>query len=238
MSQPAAHSPDELPDAWRAELARRDSPDERLAVIEDSLRCFAYGWLSLLPVIGMGWLFPAVQRFARARRRQVGWNPAQGYLAAGLALASLGWLMALVSWLLLFNALCIAGGWVAPSSDLLNALPVVLYLGAVPSLVGFLVAWATVWRWLATRPKWFYALAVFLAVTPYALLGQLLEAPGGVWQVPDYEKKFWAEMAGLGIWAIWLFGGFVLLARRNVSLRIWLIWLAVLSVLSHFFTRQ
>ena len=70
---------------------------------------------ALLPVLGVAYLYPAVRRFRWARRRKVEWNPARGYLAAGLALASGGWLVTLVSWLFVFNALADAGSSLADS---------------------------------------------------------------------------------------------------------------------------
>ena len=62
------------------------------------------------------------------------------------------------------DLLFLAGDLVAQDGDLLNAFPMVLCLGAVPTSIGLLVAWATVWRWLASRPKWLYVAAEIVVI--------------------------------------------------------------------------
>lgn len=226
-----------MPESWRPRPARSeptqpDSPDARIAVIEDSLQCFTYGWLACVPVFGVAWLYPAVRRFVQARRRKVEWNPARGYLAAGLALASVGWVIGLVVWLIVFNALAVAGEWVSSGNDFLGTLPTVLFVGAMPSFAGLVVAWRVVWEWLARRSARFQIVVWSVALLLYLTLGLTLDSRPVHWQEPDYQRQFRGEMTVLGVWALWLFGGFVLLARKGVALRIWLIWLAVLALLS------
>ncbi|MSU60154.1 MAG: hypothetical protein EXS35_18615 [Pedosphaera sp.] len=73
------------------------SPAELIEVIERSLRCFVCGLFALLPGLGV---FPAVYSFwaahrVRARCRGV-WNPAAGYLNAGVWCASAGLLLTTV----------------------------------------------------------------------------------------------------------------------------------------------
>ena len=71
------------------------NPALRIRLIERSLRCFVFGWLSLLPLIGLGpallaiWLYPKVWSESKEE-----WNPARRYLAAGFCL---GWLGVLIS---------------------------------------------------------------------------------------------------------------------------------------------
>lgn len=66
------------------------NPDARIQLIHGSLRVFVSGLLSLIPVIGFFSALVAVIRapglLLRSRRE---WNPALGYLRAGLALAVL-----------------------------------------------------------------------------------------------------------------------------------------------------
>lgn len=159
MSQPDANPPADftvsLPDSWRAkpaqpQPAQPDDPEQRIAVIEDSLRCFTYGWLSCLPVIGVAWLYPAVRRFVQARRRKAEWNPAQGYLAAGLALVSLAMVVLLLQ---LWVLLCVFGsdfGLGGSTSDQARLLGFLLLAGCPPSLVGLAVALVTRWPRLMT----------------------------------------------------------------------------------------
>lgn len=239
MSQRDANPPADftvsLPESWQAAIEQRGGPAERIEVIEDSLRCYAYGWLSCLPVIGVAWLYPAVRRFAQARRRQAGWNPARGYLAAGLALTSIGWLVTLMSWLLFLNMLPITGDFVAREADLMGILALVLVLGAVPSFLGLCVAWATVWDWLANLSARLRVAAVTVAVLAYATFGFLALSDSFRHRLSESERSFRVEIAGLGIWLVWLLGGFVLLARRDARLRVWLVWFVVLIVLSSLF---
>ncbi len=66
------------------------SPEERIRIIEASLRCFRRSLWGFIPIIG---LIPAVSAIAwhRRTRRLAGneWNPAQTYLNWGIVL---GWL--------------------------------------------------------------------------------------------------------------------------------------------------
>lgn len=150
MSQPEANSAAgpaaSLPDSPRAELARRDSPDERIAVIEESLRCFTYGWLACIPFVGVAYLFPAARGFVHARQRKVGWNPARGYLAAGILLTSAGWLVGVLSWLLGLIALMELGDPSEPEVPVVRLMFGALLLSVPIVLVGSVAAASTVWR--------------------------------------------------------------------------------------------
>ncbi|NBR88007.1 MAG: hypothetical protein EBT61_21340 [Verrucomicrobia bacterium] len=107
-----------------------------------------------------------------------------------------------------------------------------LFVGAMPSFAGLVVAWRVVWEWLARRSARFQIVVWSVALLLYLTLGLTLDSRPVHWQEPDYQRQFRGEMTVLGVWALWLFGGFVLLARKGVALRIWLIWLAVLALLS------
>jgi hypothetical protein len=67
------------------------SPAERIQLIERSLRCFVYGMLSLVPLVGLGFAALTIRlhfkTWAEAGDR---WNPAQRYLQFGFCLAWLG----------------------------------------------------------------------------------------------------------------------------------------------------
>ncbi|MBA4148689.1 MAG: hypothetical protein H0X66_11295 [Verrucomicrobia bacterium] len=67
------------------------TPAERILAINRSLRCFAMGWCSLLPPLGI-FIFPfALVTFQRARIDTSGeWNPASRYLNWGMILAAIG----------------------------------------------------------------------------------------------------------------------------------------------------
>lgn len=71
---------------------------DRIKVLEDSLGCYAMGWLSLLPVLGV---IAAVRAFALYQRARVDagkeWNPASRYLLGGFVLAWIGSLVSLLA---------------------------------------------------------------------------------------------------------------------------------------------
>ncbi len=59
-------------------------PMTRIEVIEGSLRCFAYGLIGLLPVIGIPMAVFSAFQYSRVKRGQGEmWNPAQRYLFWG-----------------------------------------------------------------------------------------------------------------------------------------------------------
>ena len=79
-----------VPDSWRSALVQRSSSERRITVMEDSLRCHAYGWLSLVPLAGIGFVVLAVRMFRRVDRERSEWNPAQHLWLRGLVLACFG----------------------------------------------------------------------------------------------------------------------------------------------------
>ena len=72
------------------------TPADKVRVIEQSLRCFVFGLLSLIPLLGLPFAILAVVRhrdaWSQADRE---WNPAKAYLVWGLGLAWLGGLISL-----------------------------------------------------------------------------------------------------------------------------------------------
>lgn len=67
------------------------NPAQRIRVIKLSLRCFVYGWLSLLPLIGLPASIVAIGTHFRTMAVCGGqWNPAKRYLVVGYCLAWLG----------------------------------------------------------------------------------------------------------------------------------------------------
>ena len=70
------------------------NPAQRIRAIQMSLRCFVYGWLSLLPLIGLPASIVAIGLHFRTMAVCGGeWNPAKRYLVVGYCLAWLGLLI-------------------------------------------------------------------------------------------------------------------------------------------------
>ena len=70
------------------------APADRIRLIERSLRCFVFGLLSLIPLLGLpfailavSWHLKVWSEFGRE------WNPARLYLGCGYGLAWLGGLI-------------------------------------------------------------------------------------------------------------------------------------------------
>ena len=77
-----------------------DSSDAeaRVELIQRSLRCFTTGLVGLLPVLGVPFAIVAVSHFFRVKRMAgTQWNPAQDYLAWGLATALSGLFLTIVA---------------------------------------------------------------------------------------------------------------------------------------------
>ena len=67
---------------------------DKIRIIERSLRCYIFGWLSLLPIVGFAF-GPLALLAYRSVRIEAGreWNPAGRYLKCGAVLACLGLLL-------------------------------------------------------------------------------------------------------------------------------------------------
>jgi len=73
-----------------------DAPTDRIRIIERSLRCFFFGLLSLIPLIGLGLAMLAIRLHFKTWAASGGeWNPAGRYLLAGYCLAWLSILLTL-----------------------------------------------------------------------------------------------------------------------------------------------
>jgi hypothetical protein len=86
------------------------TPEQKIRILEGSLRCFTYGLCSLIPVLGPGFAVASGRAWARVRRSYRGrWNPARRYLRWGIGLASvgavLGTVLVFVAILVLLNEL-------------------------------------------------------------------------------------------------------------------------------------
>jgi len=69
---------------------------DRIRLIERSLRCFVYGLLSLIPLVGLGLAVLAIRLHSLTWAESGGdWNPAKRYLLGGFCLAWLGTLLSL-----------------------------------------------------------------------------------------------------------------------------------------------
>ncbi len=67
------------------------SPTARIDLIQRSLRCYVFGWLSLIPLLGLGLAVHAINLYLRIRAEaSQEWNPAQLYLRLGFGLSCLG----------------------------------------------------------------------------------------------------------------------------------------------------
>lgn len=249
MSQPDANPPADftvsLPESWRAAVEQRGGPAERIAVIEDSLRCYAYGWLSCLPVIGVAWLYPAVQRFLQARRQQVRWNPARGYLAAGLALTGVGWLIALAVWpTLAGSSLSAIDPYIPYMDDWSATLTYILLFGSLPALWSWNLALGVVWGWWQDPPKRevraIVVTGLYLGLCAWSFPGESARSAYSM----DYPMEpsisllaRWVERdayfpIGMIIWTGWLVSGFLLLALRRAPESVWLGWFGVTILLT------
>lgn len=79
-----------------------DSATDRIELVERSLRCFVFGLIGLVPVLGLPFGIAAIVKSVRLKRRSgERWNPAQSYAKGGSLCATLGIVLTLI-------AVCIA----------------------------------------------------------------------------------------------------------------------------------
>jgi len=83
-----------------------DIPGAKIRMLENSLRCFAYGLLGLLPVIGLPFALAALWISGRVRAEEKNlWNAARPYRIWGIVSAAVGvFFWAFIVVLVLFNA--------------------------------------------------------------------------------------------------------------------------------------
>ena len=225
-----------VPDSWRSALVQRSSSERRITVMEDSLRCHAYGWLSLVPLAGIGFVVLAVRMFRRVDRERSEWNPAQHLWLRGLVLACFGFWTSLLWWGLL---ICWLGNTVEFKSsyflrgDGVTLLLYALFFGSAPTLLGL--------GWTATRwPTRFGAFVhryrgglLCLMSFFYLVLLQL----ANLLVTEDSQRKYGSESPSnllfyslTAIWLMWVLGGFVSLAGRNSKPVWWSLWLVGAAV--------
>jgi hypothetical protein len=73
------------------------TPAERIQVMEQSLRCFAFGILALVPGVGAAFSLLSLALFFKTRTRAADeWNPAGHYLNWGFSLAVWSLVMSLL----------------------------------------------------------------------------------------------------------------------------------------------
>jgi hypothetical protein len=86
----------------------------KVVMIEASWRCFVFGLIGLLPIIGLPFSILALWNGGRARvREKQYWNPAKVYRNWGVICAAIGMVIwVIVGALIIYNAT--TGGW---SSD-------------------------------------------------------------------------------------------------------------------------
>jgi len=82
------------------------TPADKVRVIQQSLRCFVFGCLSLIPLLGLPFAILAVARHLNAwSQGEREWNPAKPYLVWGFGLAWLGGFISLGALAFIFVAL-------------------------------------------------------------------------------------------------------------------------------------
>jgi hypothetical protein len=219
------------------------TPDERIAQMEDSLRCFVHGWLSLLPLAGSLFVIPAVSLFRRLAKQGVSSHPAYYHHLWGLLLASIGYWTNLLWWglftiwlgsitnIITYDQLEQGGSFVA--------LLQVLALGSAPAVFGLGCAAA---RWPSRFGNFFHRYRWWLfglAAAAYAVLFQIVCLGGSEYgglrlnfgELP-MEAPYWL----LAVWLTWLLLGFAWCAWRSAKLPWWLIWFGGAAALTHWVT--
>ena len=83
-----------------------DIPSAKIRMFKDSMRCFVYGLLGLLPVIGLPFAIAALWLSGRVRAKEKHFgNAAKPYRIWGVACAALGAVVwSVVDTLLIYNA--------------------------------------------------------------------------------------------------------------------------------------
>ena len=68
-----------------------DSPSAKIQMLKSSMRCFVFGLLGLLPVIGLPFAVAALGHSVRVRTKEkLFWNAAKPYRLWGVACAAVG----------------------------------------------------------------------------------------------------------------------------------------------------
>lgn len=222
-----------MPESWRASASPQSGPTDRVALIENSLRCLTYGWLSLVPVAGAFFVIPAVRMFQRVDRERAEWNPAAHLWLRGLVLASFGFWVGLLSWWLLLWCGGVAKELVnLAEGEMALMLAHLLIFGSCPTLLGLGLAAA---RWpnrFGAFVHRFRRLLLFLLGTAYAILVLVISMTESLQPRTRLDGRTGSVYGLLTVWLVWLLGGFVLLALRRAKAWVWLIWVVGAAALT------
>jgi len=86
------------------------TPDSRIGLIRRSMKCFAFGWLALVPLFGLPFAVHGLSLFRATRREAAGmWNPASNHLLGGAALSIAG-IVLTVTWVGFAANMVVNGG--------------------------------------------------------------------------------------------------------------------------------
>ncbi len=220
----------EVPPHPSASPAASSVPTERITRIEDSLRCLAYGWLSLVPWTGVFFILPAVRLFRSVDLKRAEWNPAAHLWLRGLVLACFGFWASLLWW----GGLAVAAVD-APEGDRLGILVYLLLFGSAPVLFGLGLAASRCPNRFGAFVQRCRRMLFGLLLLAYAVLAQVLvlyepfplKWPFNLRFLPQHSLD-WL----LGVWQVWLLSGFVCLAWRGIKSWWWLAWLAGAALLT------
>ena len=224
-----------MPESWRASASRPSGPTDRIALIENSLRCLTYGWLTLVPVAGAFFVIPAVRMFQRVDRERAEWNPAAHLWLRGLVLTCLGFWASLLWWGVL---VCWLGSSAQSDQSDGAVFTLLLYLvlfGSAPTLLGLGFAAA---RWPSRFGVFVYrrhVILLWLMGVAYLVLLQVVclneMENGGT----PFGPRISPELTTYGlvaVWLTWVLGGFVGLVRRSANKFWWLVWLTGSTMLT------
>lgn len=230
-----------MPESWRAALERPTGPARRIDLMEDSLRCLAYGWLSLVPVVGAFAVLPTLRLFRRVDRERVEWNPARHLLVRGLVLACFGSWGSLLWWGLVFR-------WAVDNpyqdNDLINlTLAYLMLFGSLPVLLGLAFAAVRAQNAVGAFVLRHRRILSGLALVGYLVVLQSLVAihwrvrrTGGEtdWSdgVPPSFPIYWA----ITLAAVWGVAGFIMLCLHRAKFWWWFVWLAGVALLTRWST--
>ncbi len=214
-----------MPESWRAAASRPTGPTDRVALIENSLRCLTYGWLTLMPVAGAFFVIPAVRLFQRVDRERAEWNPAAHLWLRGLGLASFGYWVSLLSWWLLLWWGGIATELVnLPDRDMALLLFYLGIFGSIPTFLGLGLAAARLPNRFGAFVFRFRRLLLCLMAMGYGVLLLILSMEESLQPGTRLNGRTGSIYGLLTVWLIWLLGGFVLLASRGAKAWVWLVW--------------
>lgn len=222
-----------MPESWRASASRPAGPTDRVVLIENSLRCLTYGWLTLVPVVGAFFVIPAVRMFQRVDRERAEWNPAAHLWLRGLVLTCFGFWASLLWWWLLLWWGGVGQELVnLPDSDMAMVLAHLLIFGSFPTLLGLGLAaerWPNRFGAFVHRSR---RLLLCLLGIAYAVLLLLFSMQESLHPGTRLNGRTGSIFGLLTVWLIWLLGGFLLLALRGAKTWVWLTWVVGAAVLT------